>query len=77
LQTDAHHRVAANASIGLCLADVPGAAQRMIWTARAESPQLQAATAWAMGQTGRAEFNEELEKLAADEVVIVRDCATG
>jgi hypothetical protein len=73
--SDTHHRVAANGLIGLCLADAPGAVQRMIRAARAESPQLRAATAWAMGQTGREEFTEELEKLAADDEASVRQCA--
>ena len=51
-------------SLGLYLADAPGAVQRMIQAARADSPQLRAATAWAMGHTGREEFYEELQKLA-------------
>jgi hypothetical protein len=72
---DEHHRVAANGLIGLCLADAPGAVQRMIQAANAESPQLRAAVAWAMGQTGRAEFTDEIKKLAEDEEAVVRECA--
>jgi hypothetical protein len=73
--SDGHHRVAANGLVGLCLADAPGAIQKMIHAARAESPELRAATAWAMGQTGRKEFYEELDKLASDAEANVRDCA--
>jgi hypothetical protein len=73
--SDAHHRVAANGLVGLCLADAPGAVHRMIEAARADSPQLRAATAWAMGHTGRAEFYDELQKLAADAEATVRECA--
>jgi len=63
---DRHHRVAANAWIGLHHAgakDVVSSLKRM---AQAEDPMARAAAAFAMGRTGRVDFRPVLEQLLKD-----------
>ena len=63
---DHHHRVAANAWIGLDkmgARDVVASLKRM---AESEDPMARAAAAFAMGRTGHAEFKPVLEQLLKD-----------
>ncbi len=63
---DRHHRVAANAWIGLDQAGAREAAASLKKMAAAEDPMARAAAAFAMGRTGRAEFKPLLEKMLKD-----------
>jgi HEAT repeat protein len=63
---DRHHRVAANAWVGLDqmgARDVVASLQKM---AEAEDPMARAAAAFAMGHTGHAEFKPVLEQMLKD-----------
>jgi HEAT repeat protein len=72
---DPHHRVSANALLGLFRANAFGIVERIARSARSSSPQHRAAIAWMMGKTGRPEFIPELKILDHDAEECVRSCA--
>jgi HEAT repeat protein len=72
---DGHHRVAANAVLGLYLLRSPGAAERLTEMASSESASFRASAAWAMGQTGDDAFQPLLRTLLSDEAENVRGAA--
>lgn len=72
---DNHHRVAANAALGLCrLGDSDGAAhlERMI---RHDDRKHRISAAWAMGETGDKRFLPHLLQLDSDSIASVRSAA--
>jgi hypothetical protein len=72
---DPHHRVSANALLGLFQANALGIVERIVRSAGSGSPQHRAAIAWTMGATGRLEFVSELEILKQDAEECVRSAA--
>ncbi|MBM3813053.1 MAG: hypothetical protein FJW20_15635 [Acidimicrobiia bacterium] len=60
---DSHHRVAANAWLGLLTARQPDAFGGLLRMAASEKPADQAAAAWALGQFGSAECIPALKRL--------------
>jgi hypothetical protein len=72
---DRHHRVAANALIGLDQAGVPDAAAGLKKMAASEEPIARAAAAFAMGRTGRAEYVPVLEAMLKDSGARARSLA--
>jgi len=63
---DRHHRVAANAWIGLDQIGAKDVIPNLKRMAEAEDPMARAAAAFAMGRTGHAEFKPVLEKMLKD-----------
>ena len=63
---DRHHRVAANAWIGLNQTNARDAVANLKKMADGEDPLARAAAAFAMGRTGHAEFKPLLEKMLKD-----------
>jgi HEAT repeat protein len=63
---DRHHRVAANAWIGLDKMGARDVVLNLKKMAEAEDPMARAAAAFAMGQTGHAEFKPVLEQMLKD-----------
>lgn len=63
---DRHHRVAANALIGLVQLGARDALAALKKMAESEDPMARAAAAFAMGRTGRAEFVPLLEAMVKD-----------
>ena len=63
---DRHHRVAANAWIGLYRAGVRDAVENIRKMAASEDPLARSAAAFAMGRTGHAEFKSILEEMLKD-----------
>jgi hypothetical protein len=60
---DPHHRVRANALVGLYLADDPEGIQGMAGMAREQDPMARSAAAWAMGRVGDRRFEPVLSQL--------------
>jgi len=63
---DRHHRVAANAWIGLDQMGARDVVSNLKKMAEAEDPMARAAAAFAMGRTGHAEFKPVLEQMLKD-----------
>ena len=63
---DHHHRVAANAWIGLDQLGVRDVVSNLKKMAEGEDPMVRAAAAFAMGRTGHAEFKPVLEQMLKD-----------
>lgn len=72
---DKHHRVSANALLGLYLARIPDSVERLLLAARNASALVRAGAAWAMGQTRDKIFVPHLEQLRADSEEKVRSSA--
>jgi HEAT repeat protein len=73
--SDPHHRVAVNAVLGLYLAGIPQATERMTALAQDQSPMFRAAVAWTMGYTCDETFLPSLEQLSRDPEENVRKAA--
>lgn len=69
---DPHHRVVANALVGLHKAGDAGAAEGLLRMARNTDPNFRAAAAWAMGKTGDGAFHGNLMELRRDDDGAVR-----
>lgn len=63
---DSHHRVAANALIGLYLHGDVSALIRLMDMASSPEPLFQAAAVWAMGRTGDERFEPVLKRIRAE-----------
>jgi len=72
---DPHHRVAANALLGLYRLGELAATKQLIEMSGGEVPEMRAASAWAMGECGDARFLSCLRKLADDPSTRVRESA--
>ncbi len=74
--SDPHHRVVANALVGLYYKHDPGALGKMIELTKHPSPDFRAAMAWALGHIGDAKGRPALEGLTNDPVLRIRVRAT-
>jgi hypothetical protein len=63
---DPHHRVAANALVGLYLAGEVSALGSLIGMTGSPNPLFQAAAVWAMGRTGDERFEQVLKQIRAE-----------
>jgi hypothetical protein len=63
---DPHHRVAANASLGLYRLGEPGGIKRLIEMSHRDSAEFRAAAVWAMGECRDARFVPRLTDMAKD-----------
>lgn len=72
---DPHHRVAANALLGLYRLGELAAVKQLIDMSGGEVPEMRASSAWAMGECGDARFLSCLRKLADDPSTRVRESA--
>lgn len=72
---DPHHRVAANACVGLYLAQDPEAVMQLEQMANFADPLFQAAAAWAMGATCDPVFAGPLQQMAKSHESKVRRAA--
>ena len=63
---DSHHRVAANALIGLYLHGDVSALNRLLDMASSPEPLFQAAAVWAMGRTGDERFEPVLKRIRSE-----------
>jgi hypothetical protein len=73
---DKHGRVALNALVGLYLCGERQVCRRIAELASSSDPVIRAGAAWAMGETGDAQFDEVLTKLEQDPDEKVRAMAT-
>jgi HEAT repeat protein len=73
---DPHHRVVANALVGLYYKNDQTALDKMIELTRHPSPDFRAAMAWALGHIGDARARPALEALTTDPVLRIRVRAT-
>lgn len=74
--SDPHHRVVANALVGLYYKNDPTALEKMIELTKHPSPDFRAAMAWALGHIGDAKGRSALEGLTSDPVLRIRVRAT-
>lgn len=74
--SDPHHRVVANALVGLYYKKDPTALEKMIELTKHPSPDFRAAMAWALGHIGDAKARSALEQLTTDPVLRIRVRAT-
>jgi hypothetical protein len=64
---DTHHRVVANALVGLCAMGEAGAVEKLMALANHRDPEMRTAAAWAMGKLADPRFREVLTRLAREE----------
>jgi HEAT repeat protein len=74
--SDPHHRVVANALVGLYYKNDSTALEKMIELTKHPSPDFRAAMAWALGHIGDAKARPALEELTTDPVLRIRVRAT-
>ncbi|MEN6600799.1 MAG: HEAT repeat domain-containing protein [Bryobacteraceae bacterium] len=72
---DRHHRVAANALLGLYRLGDPTGIRQLIDMSRNEAPEMRAASSWAMGECDDPRFLSRLRQLAGDPFTRVADSA--
>lgn len=70
--SDPHHRVIANALVGLYYKKDPAALEKIIEFSKHPSPDYRAAMAWALGHIGDPKGRPALEALTADPVLRIR-----
>jgi HEAT repeat protein len=70
--TDSHHRVAANALLGLHHLGEPSVPAIVVKMAAHESARFRAAAAWVMGETGDSRFTDALRHLITEADAAVR-----